>query len=209
MVEADARDHRDDRPGDVRRVEPAAEACLENGDVDLGPGKVVEGHGRHHLKPGRHARAAADRRGVELLDGRDDRGERAEEIGLGDRPAVDRDPLFEPMDVGGEVATDPQPCLAEDRGDHRHRRALPLRASHVDHRKGVVRVADQGEQPSHPRQAERAVAPRADRRLTFVVHPRIEPTEHRCPGPGIELVAARAGGGRPRSRHLPQTPTAP
>ena len=193
MVEADARDHRDDRPGDVCGVESAAQAGFEDRDVDFGPGEVVEGDGRHHLEPGRHARATAKRGRVEPLDGRNHLGERAEEIGLGDRPTVDRDPLLQPMNVRGEVATDAQPGFSEDGGDHRHRRALPLRAGDMNHFKGVVRAADEGEQAPHPRQREGAVATWAGRGLSFVVHPGIEPPENLRQ----RLAAVLAGGGRP------------
>ena len=60
MVQADARDHRHHRPGDVRGIESASEAGLEDGDVDLRPGEMVEGRGCHHLEPGGDAAAAAD-----------------------------------------------------------------------------------------------------------------------------------------------------
>jgi hypothetical protein len=41
----------------------------------------------------------------------------------------------------------------------------------MHHREGVVRMADQREQPPHPSQAERPIAPGTGWYLAFVIHP--------------------------------------
>ena len=50
MVERDIRDHRDDRPNDIRRVEPAAHSDFQDDRVDVFPGEVEQAHRRRDLE---------------------------------------------------------------------------------------------------------------------------------------------------------------
>ena len=58
---ADVREHDDARVEHVRRVEPAAEPRLDDGDVDLRCRELGERGGGHHLELGRAERSAAGR----------------------------------------------------------------------------------------------------------------------------------------------------
>ena len=52
VVEADVGDDAEDGRDDVRAVQTAAEACLDDGDVHLAAAEIVEGHGRGQLEEG-------------------------------------------------------------------------------------------------------------------------------------------------------------
>jgi hypothetical protein len=97
VVEVDAHDRRGRGLGDVGGVQSPTEADLEHGDVDLLAAEVCERRGRQHLEEGRvraqHPPRDEPRRRVPYLA----HGPR--EVGVGDRPAVDRDPLVHPHEV--------------------------------------------------------------------------------------------------------------
>ena len=61
VLERDVRQHDDPRVEDVRRVEPAAEPGLDDGDVDLARGELGERGGGEHLELRRARRRAAGR----------------------------------------------------------------------------------------------------------------------------------------------------
>ena len=71
MIQADAGNHGNLRTTNVRRVEPAAQAHLEDGRVDLGPGEPQQRQGRDDLEIGGSIRASLVGRGllVHGLDG--------------------------------------------------------------------------------------------------------------------------------------------
>ena len=62
VLERDVRQHDDPRVEHVRRVVPAAEAGLDDGDVDLARGELGERGGRQHLELRRARRVRPDAR---------------------------------------------------------------------------------------------------------------------------------------------------
>ena len=72
MIQTDAGDHRDDWPADVRGIKAAAEPCLQDDDLHIGPGKVDKRHRRHDLKPGDPANTAMVSQPIERVDRRPD-----------------------------------------------------------------------------------------------------------------------------------------
>ena len=93
-----------------------------------------------------------------LVDHRDVRGDLAPglvEALVGDRLAVDGDPLGHVRHVRGGEAAGPQPVRAQQRLDHGRRAALAVGPGQVDHRVGPLRVAEQLGQRGDPAQARR------------------------------------------------------
>ena len=82
VIERDVGDDGEDRLDDIGGVEAAAKADFEHGDIDLGSGKVQEGHGGDGLEEaGRSGQAAF---GDELFRCVDDGFEVAAEVVVGD-----------------------------------------------------------------------------------------------------------------------------
>ena len=126
---------------DVRRVEAAAEAGLDDRDVDLARRELGERGGADRLELGRALR----------LRLRPDARDRRLEVGL---CAVDRDPLGPRADVRRDGRADRQTLGEEQRLDRPRRGRLAVRADDVDGREGELRVAERGEQRPHPPEPE-------------------------------------------------------
>ncbi len=82
MIEIDVGDDGEEGFDDVGGVEAAAESDLEDGEVDVAAGEVVEGHGGHGFEEAGHLRESAgrDQLGGGGLDAMVDGGE----LGVGD-----------------------------------------------------------------------------------------------------------------------------
>ena len=83
MVMPDAHDNRDIGIDQIDRVEPPAEADLEQGDIDIGPNEEVKGRERPELEVGQHRLTPS------LIDTR----EGGTEIGVPDHRTGDADAL--------------------------------------------------------------------------------------------------------------------
>ena len=139
VVERDVRQH-DDRGGEhVRRVVAPAEACLDDRDVDLLARELGERRRGQHLELRR------------ALGVRPDARDRHLEVGV---EAVELDPLRPGAHVRRDVRAHVQALGAEQRGCQERRRRLAVRADDVDRRVAPLRLAEIGEQPLHPPEAE-------------------------------------------------------
>ena len=99
VLEADVREQDDAAAEDVRRVEPAAEPRLDDGDVDAARGELGERRGAQRLELGRALR----------LRLRADARERRLEVG---RLAVDRIRSLQPRTCGETVAPTESPSAS-------------------------------------------------------------------------------------------------
>jgi hypothetical protein len=180
VVEADAREDRQHGPRDVGGVEPSTEAGLEHGQIDSRPREMHERHRRQHLEPGRAAAAAPAGGPVHPLDRRDHQVEGPDEVGGGDRPAAHADAFLDRVDMRRQVAAHPVSGRLQHRGQHGDGRAFSLGAGDVDHGKLVVWIADGGQQPPHPSEAEGARRG-GGRHRPLEVDAAVEPGQRRCP----------------------------
>ena len=146
MVDADRRDDRDLPVGDVRGVPRAAHADLDDGGVDRGVGEGCEGHRGDHLE----VRQRVLRRVVDDLGVRRDVGERVDEQLLGQRHAVEADPLGHRLQVRAGEAAGPQVEGAQQRVDHTAGGRLAVGAGEVDDRIGPLGVSEQSADGSDP-----------------------------------------------------------
>ena len=178
VVEADAGDDRQHRFRNVGRIKAAAESGFEHGQIDAGPRKVHERHGRQHLEPGRTVAAATSGCAVHLFHGRNDGLEGPHKVGGGDRPTAHTDPLLDRVDVRRHVAAHPMTGRLQRGGQHGHRRSLALGARHVDDRERLVRILDGRQQSPDPAQPKRARA-RGGRHDSFKIDPAVEPRQRR------------------------------
>jgi len=158
VVQIDAHDRRGRGLGDVRGVEPPAEADFEHGDVDLLTAEVGERGGRQHLEERRvaaqHAPRDQPRRRVpHLVHG-------AGESGAGDRATVDRDALVHPHEVRRGVAPGPQTRCAERRVAVRRDRSLAVRPGDQQRRTRALGMAHLGHE--RPHRLEPELDPEAD-----------------------------------------------
>ncbi len=135
MVHADAREHADLGIGDVGRVPLPSHADLGDDDVDGGVGEDREREDREHLEVGEGRPARLGEFGVDDVEVRGDLVEDPHEVLIGDRVAVDGDPLGHRMQVGAGEASHPQVVGGEDRIDHPRRRRLAVRPGHRDDRR--------------------------------------------------------------------------
>ena len=126
MVEVDADDRGGDGLHDVGRVEPAAEARLEDGHVHALAAEVREGGGGRHLEEGRVR--LEDPAADEPLGRVAHRAHRDREVAVGDLAPVHRDPLVHAHEVGGGVAAGAQARGAQRRVAVGRDRALAVRA---------------------------------------------------------------------------------
>ena len=151
MVEADGRDHADFGSADVRGVEAAAEARLEDGHVDLPFGEFQERRRGDQLE---------ERRGVLHVGGADRFVMRTQAFGEGDdrgvgqRDAVDLDAFADLHQVRARVEARATAVRALDRFDHRGGRALAVGASDVETRLRALGVADPRGEQTHAFHAE-------------------------------------------------------
>src|SRR5438874_6917216 len=116
VVQADRSDHRHDGCYHVHRVEPAAQAHLEHGDLYLLLLKIEEGDGGGNLVGGGYDRGVAQ--GLDALDdGGDLLGYAGHVIGR-DHRAVHANALTESVQMGRGVEGCAMPCFAQDRVEH-------------------------------------------------------------------------------------------
>ena len=107
-------------------------------------GRVGEGGVRHRgddLEEGH--RHPVDLLGVHQIDVRGDLTEHVVEATLGQRLAVDRDPLGHRGHVRAGEASGAQPVGPQQRLDHGRGAALAVGAGDVDHRVGPLRITEQ------------------------------------------------------------------
>ena len=144
MIERDRGDRGRDqarRRHDVGRVEPAAEADLEDGDLDAGAAEELEGDRGRHFEEGRLRRSSppsARRPSIDaahVVDGRDQRV-------AGDRTAVDDEALREIDEMRRRVARRAVPGGAQRGVDHRRHRALAVGAGDVDRAERALGMAE-------------------------------------------------------------------
>ncbi len=142
VVQPDRGDHRDGRVHDVRRVPRAAHAHLDHRDVD---GRVGE-HGVRERGERLEVRQRVLVPGVDQVEVGLDLGERGDEAVVGERLAVQADPLGHPLQVRTGVAADPQTQLAQEGVGHPGRGRLAVGAGHQQHRVRRLRAAQDVEQ---------------------------------------------------------------
>ena len=143
---------RGERLDDVRGVEAAAEAHLEDGHVHALPAEVGEGGGGEHL----------EERGVRLQDAPADEAlgrvahvpHGAREVAVADLAAVHGDPLVDPHEVGRRVAAGAQARGAQHGVAVGGHRALAVGAGDEERRVGALGVAHLGDEGAHRLEAE-------------------------------------------------------
>ncbi len=146
VVEVDRRHDGDPGVGDVGRVPGPAQTDLDHGHVDRGIGEGREGHRGDDLEEGQLD--AVDQSVVDQRDVRLDLPPRGVEALLADRGAVDGDPLGHARHVRRREPARAQTVGAEQGLDHGRRAALAVGPGQMDHRVGVLRVAEQlGQRP--------------------------------------------------------------
>ena len=188
VLEPDVRQQDDARADDVRGVVPAAEPCLDDGDVDACLGERVEGGGGDRL----------ELRRTDALGCRANARQRRGEVR---RQAVDPDPLAPRPHMWRERRPDGEAFGEQQLLDRDRSRRLPVRPDHVDGR--VVRSCGSpscGEQGLHPVEPEAVlgrftVLPSTPRRLITRRTP--APRHARSPRPGSAVGA----GSRSSRRH--------
>ena len=141
MVEVDGGDDGDLGIEDVRRVPRAAEADLDDRDVDRCVGEGGVGERDQHLEEVHPASAGLEGPGVDELDQRCDLVVGGDELLTRDRLARQRDPLTDVVQVRRGEAPRGEPALAQDRVDHPARRRLAVGAGEMDRGVGALRVA--------------------------------------------------------------------
>jgi hypothetical protein len=145
MVERDVGDNRDERVEHVGPIELAANADLDDGEIDLFLGEIHERDRQQRLV----VRGATVGTGDDL----DRRHQLAEDIGEAvrrDRQPVDPRPLGHRREMRLHVQPGLLPGGLHDRGDHRRRRTLPAGPADVDRHVPLVRVADRRQECPHP-----------------------------------------------------------
>jgi hypothetical protein len=153
VVEADRREDGQLRRDHVRRVEAAAEAGLDHGDLDARLGEGDEGGGGEELELGDRAlivRGLAVGGDGRLLGPLERAGERI----LGDRPAPDPDPLTPVADVRRRVGAGADAVGLEQRRRHQRHRGLAVGADDVDRREPVLRHPEQRAEAAHALEPE-------------------------------------------------------
>ncbi len=172
VVEVDVRhDGHAAVPG-VRRVEPATQPDLHEGDIELGLGEMPEDDRGQELELGRVAVASRD-----LVRDRHDRLDVAGEVIRGDGPAVDGDPLAIGHEVGLGGLAHAQPGGAQRAAREREHAPLAVGAGDERPAHGELRVAQLAEQGSRAPEAQPDPEPpaggeRGDR-LVIVPHSRV------------------------------------
>ena len=129
MVEGDVRERDDGSVEHVRRVKAAAQARLDDRDVDLRRLELGERSRGHRLEL---RRGEALRRRTDSLD-------RDLEVGVF---AVDLDPLAPARDVRRRVGADRQALPTKERSGAAGRRRLAVRADDVDRTVRALRLAE-------------------------------------------------------------------
>ena len=147
----DVGDHRDLAVAHVRGVPATQQPDLDDGDVDRGVGERAEGRRGEDLE----VRGAHAGQHLEVGRGQDLLGERVVVDGLG----VEGDALVHPLEVRAGVGADAQALGHQQPRDHLRRRALAVRAGHVDDRRGPLGIAHDVHQPLHAVEAGRVDAP--------------------------------------------------
>ena len=117
----------------------AAQADLDDGHLDRGVGE----RGVRHADDGLEERQRVGLGGVDEVGVRRHVVERADELLVGQRAAVDADPLAHPLDVGAGEAAGAQVQRAQQRVDHARGRRLAVGAGQVDDGVAALRVAEQ------------------------------------------------------------------
>ena len=152
MIEVDRRDGGHDGLNDIGRVEPSAQANLDDAELDAGVTKQVERHRRRRFEEGRLSRERV------LRDHRLDRGlhvgRRLPHLGGADRLSVD-DKSFRQVDemrrgvASGVVTRAPQHLV-----DHRGHGSLAVCTGDVNRSKSVLGIAETREQRANVVEAE-------------------------------------------------------
>ena len=162
VVEPDGHNRGEQRAHDVRGVEPAAHAHLDDGDVDPLVREVLERSRDRELEPGeRHGlpapRLQALGRPHPGVPGVPDAREHRVELGVRDGRAVvtllDSDALVDVLEVRRRGDADLVALGRQDGADHSADAAFAVGAADVDDRVLVLRVPDAGEEAPHALEA--------------------------------------------------------
>ena len=147
MIDIHGGDHRDIRIDDVDRVQPAAQADLEDCQIERGLGENQQRRQRAEFEIGQRYRIAwsGAPRGLDALE----RGDQRRVTGLA---PIDPHPFVVTQQMRrSECANSPARC-ARDRLDEGDRRALAVGAGDTDHaRRRPQRIDGAGAQPLHDR----------------------------------------------------------
>lgn len=147
MVKADGGDDRDLRLHDISRVQPAAEANLDDGQISTPALELQERHRCHEFKKGR-VLVGGIRRGPG--------GQRAEFVGVGDdfrlgeQAAIHLHAFAEFHQVRRGVEPGAPAGGVQDGVEHGRDRTLAVGAGNVDHRIAALGVVECRGEPAHP-----------------------------------------------------------
>ena len=141
VLQVDVREQDDPGVDHVRRIQPAAEPGLDDGDVHLGLGELEQRRRGQGLELGG---AEGIRRRPHALEG-------ALDVHF---LCADLDPLAPTTHVRGRVRAGPQPFALEIGGNRPRRRRLALGADDVNRRVGALRVSELGDERAHRVEAE-------------------------------------------------------
>src|SRR5262249_13055588 len=183
VIQADRGDDRHQRREDVGAIEPAAEADLDHGDVDLAFGEVEESERRRHLEEG----------AVAAFGESFDPVERLLEPALVGPLADDADALTEVDQMRRGVEAGAHTRLAQRALDERAHRALAVGARDVHGAEARVGIPQRAEQRAGAVESELVLAAfEAIERL----EPALKPGGHLAPLPAPGLPSARGSSGR-------------
>ena len=136
---------------DVGGIQRAAEADLEHNDVAALLCKPEHGKRRDQFEFGRMLGHGLGLRARALRQRR--------QRPVGDRHAVALHPLVEAHEEGRGIKPGARARCAEDRGQHRRRRALAVRPGDVDEAQALLRVAQTAQQLPRARKSRPRAAP--------------------------------------------------
>ena len=136
VIESNRRHARDQRHHDVRRVEPPAQARLDDRDVGPAACEIVERHDRRRLEETR----------ANLLDRRQVPRDEVDDVDGGNGLARHHHSLAKVDEMGRRVRRHPAAFRREQRRDRGDAAPLPIRAGDVQHRIRLVRIAKPLEQ---------------------------------------------------------------
>ncbi len=133
VIKIDARNKRNRRSQDIRRIESSTQADFENPEVHVNPGKIFKCYGRHTLKVCR-MRAEVSR-SEELFDQRLDPHERFRKVAIVDFLAVHSNAFIDSFQVWRCVQSRAETGVPQNRFEERSRRALAVGPGNV--RRGI------------------------------------------------------------------------
>ena len=141
---------------------PAAQSHLEHGRIHPPPGKMHKRHGGEDLEVGgaMFGRVPLGRRPIQPLDLRPDQLHQTGQLLRRAGPAVDDDPLLDPIEMGRSEQPGAIAGRREHRGDHRRGGAFALGSGDVEDGHALLRVPQPPEQLAHPVELRRLLRTR-------------------------------------------------